>query len=112
MRHLILEICIARADNVSIGIPCTHGPSCCKVSIQRNCVCVVADLLKSFQKFIRCLGKFCNACCIPYFLVIKNAACRTTVGDTVYFAFKALLCTEVVNAIQCVKVAKADKVIL
>ena len=100
MNKLLVHISVITIrHNTYISIPCTHGPACSVVGIQRNCICVVLDSLKCCDKLIRRLGKFCNACCLKYSFVIENTLCVSHVGNTIAGSIE-LPCIRKVNFLR------------
>ncbi len=95
---VVHEIRIASSRNADVSIPGAHGPSCGKVCVQRRFhIRIVLDLLQTVEELIRCGGKFRDPGICQDFFVVKNAACRTAVGNSVYRTIIGFLRTEIVD---------------
>ena len=112
MEHiLVLECGAAGCTAADIIIPCTHGPACCIVGIQRDGVGLFLDSLQGRDEFIGRLGEFSDAGFGENALVVHQAVCTAGGRNAVAHAVISLGAYEVVQAGHGFQIAQRDEVL-
>ncbi len=111
MGDVIVELRIAGSRTEDVAVPCTHGPSCCEVGIQRNGIGLVLDRLEIIQELLRSSRHLRDAGLFPYSLIVGNAVCVSAVGDAVYLAVKGFVGCKIVDRIQRTKIAHGNEIL-